>query len=374
MYTLNININHIIGLLLISLFISCEKSDQPDNGKDEYRDPYRWPFSETSIWNMPIGSGAEYVPAQLDLPEKFRMQIDEDYIVMKPNAPLVKVFLSEAEWDGTKNRCDHENTLLFEAPFPHHWIISSDTWLGTTPNSGLAVLMPDGETIKQTQPFAHCREGEIATSKYVFNDVNIYGDGITGAHGGSGLSAIGGCLRYDELTPISGPIRHALKIDVYAAKNLYYDTATKGFRWPARGADGYAAGVYGTLRETKPNPECRMGALLALPASLDIATLNLQTEPAKILAKAFQDYGGYIVDDTAWETFAIVVEWGPDGRFGDEFKKNWGFDFITDGNDEWGKDLKKIFATLHIVVNNTEQTIGGGGTPRQPLAPPFKQK
>lgn len=358
-------------LTLFSLLISCKDNDIDDN--NQYRDPYRWPFSETSIWNMPIGSDAEYVPARFEIGDKIRMTVDEDYIVMKPDAPLVKIYVSEAGWNRTKNRCEHTNSVLFEAPFPHDWIISSDTWDGLTPNAGLAVLMPDGETIKQTQPFAHCQKGEVATSKYKFKDVNIYGDGITGAHGGSGLSAIGGALRYDELTPTSGAIRHVLKINVYANVHLYYDNITKGYRWPARTADSSAPGNYGTLRKTTPNKECRMGALVALPASLDIKTLELQTEPAKILAQAFQDYGAYIVDNTAWEPFAIITEWSPDGRFKDEFKKNWGFDFVTNGNDDWGKDLKKIFTNLHIVVNNAEQSIGGGGMPRQKLAPPFKK-
>ncbi|MDR2920049.1 MAG: hypothetical protein LBV72_11875 [Tannerella sp.] len=364
----------IIGILtLFSLFISCKENDIEE--KDEFRDPYLWPFSQTSIWNMPIGSDAEYVPALFEDTDKLRMTVDEDYIVMKPNAPLTKVYYSEAGWNKNKDRCEHNGTLLFEAPFPHDWIISSDTWIGTTPNSGLATLMPDGETIKQTQPFAHCQNGDIATSKVLCKDVNIYGEGITGAHGGSRMSAIGGALRNHELTPTSGPIRHVLKVNVYANKNLYYDQVTKGYRWPAGGADSSAAGLYGTIRKTPPNKECRMGALLALPASLDIASLELKTEPARILAVAFQDYGAYIVDNTAWDVFAIITEWSPDGRFIDEFKKNWGFAFETTGtnsNDDWREDLRKIFSKMHIVINNTEATIGGGGTPRQKLAPPFK--
>ncbi|MDR2915446.1 MAG: hypothetical protein LBV74_11535 [Tannerella sp.] len=363
-----------ISIIALTL-ISCDKTVQGE--QEEFRDPYLWPFSETSIWNMPIGSDAEYVPALFEDVDKLRMTVDEDYIVMKPNAPLTKVYYSEAGWNKAKDRCEHNSTLLFEAPFPHDWIISSETWIGTTPNSGLATLMPDGETIKQTQPFAHCREGNVATSKAMAKDVNLYGEGITGAHGGSRLSAIGGALRNHELTPASGPVRHALKVNVYASKNLYYDTETKGFRWPAGGADSQAANIYGTIRQAPHNKECRMGALLALPASLDIATLELKTEPARILAAAFQDYGAYIVDNTAWDVFAIITEWSPDGRFIDEFRKNWGFNFSTYGNDinaSWAEDLKKIFSQLHIVVNNTESTIGGGGTPRQKLAPPFMEK
>jgi hypothetical protein len=37
----------------------------------------------------------------------------------------------------------------------------------------------------------------------------------------------------------------------------------------------------------------------------------------------------------------------------------------------WIRDLDRIFGNLHVVANNGRDSIGGGGTPRQPLAPPF---
>lgn len=348
--------------------------DNQDNDNDfpTSRDPLLWPFSSTSIWNMPIGSNAEYVHAGLE--QTNSMTVDEDYIVMTPNEPLLPIYYSSAGWDRSKSRCDYEgNRKLFEAPIPKSWEVSPATWDGLTPNAGLAVLMPDGRTIKQAQPFAHCGTAdEPGTAMFTFADEDLYGDGIYGAHGGSGLSAVGGALRCHELTPTSGPIRHALKINLYGAKNLYFDNQTGGFRWPATKADSYAGDPnsgYGSKRTTSPVKECRMGALLAIPAAMKIEDLGLKTEPAKILAQAFQDYGAYVVDDTAWDVNAIVVEWGPAGRFTEEFEKNWGFKFNTDGSDEWGQDLIKIYSNLHVVVNNTETSKGGGGTPRQPLAP-----
>ncbi|MFC1635343.1 hypothetical protein ACFL5Z_10920 [Planctomycetota bacterium] len=68
-----------------------------------------------------------------------------------------------------------------------------------------------------------------------------------------------------------------------------------------------------------------MGALLALPATMDLDSLGLETRPARILAEAFQNYRAYIVDDTAWDVYALVTEWSPTGRFTGEFKKNWEF-------------------------------------------------
>ena len=101
--------------------------------------------------------------------------------------------------------------------------------------------MYDGRTIKQTQPFSRCTVGGDATSEYLFTDQDIYGEGIAGAHGASGMSAIGGTIRLGELIP-GGVIRHALKINLYCNINVALNMdGTPGYRWPAVSADGYAA-------------------------------------------------------------------------------------------------------------------------------------
>lgn len=326
------------------------------------RDPYKWPFAQNSIWNLPIHENAVYVDAKIGVPAQAGLLNDEDYLVLTPSAPSTQIYTNYAGWDRNKNRCPQEGPLLFNAPIPGNFVINQSNWLGDTPNAGLAVLMPDGVTIKQTQPFARCNAGSYGTSQYVFGDVNIYEDGIEGAHGGSHMSAIGGTIRLGELVP-GGTIRHAIKINLYAAKYLYYDEATGGKRWPAPQADGYAPSVYGTLGN--PEYECRMGALLALKSDLDLNSLNFETGsngPAMILAKAFQDYGAYIVDDTYWDVVAIPTEFSPEGRVNDEFYDAWGYHFETGTNTPFGRDMAKIITRLHVITNNTASTTGGGPT------------
>lgn len=373
-------------MIYIFLFaiVSCGSDNNPEDPltpvKDQEpvveqgtRDPLKWPFAQKSIWNMPIGSKAIYVHAKLEKAMSKGMTIDEDYIVMTPEVPLVNIYENFAGWDKTKSRCTIEGKLLFSAPIPNKFVVSPETWDGLTPNAGLAVLMADKHTIKQTQPFAFCDSTKGATSRYVFEDADIYSDGMYGCHGGSGLSAVGGTLRIGELTPTSGPIRHALKVNVFGKKNLYYDAETQGYRWPAKRADGYAADNYYKLRTLEKVKACRMGALLALPQNMNLDSLAFETQPAKILAQAFKSYGAYIVDDTAWDVYAIITEWGPAGRFADEFKKNWGFPMSEGSKDTpWGRDMDKIFLNLHVVDNNGPISIGGGGTPCMPLAPVFK--
>ena len=75
---------------------------------------------------------------------------------------------------------------------------------------------------------------------------------------------------------------------------------------------------------------------------------------------------------SAWDVYALVTEWGPSGRVKDEFEKAWGFP-IDPGSKETprSRDMDRIFMNLHVVVNNSAESIGGGGKPRQPPAPPI---
>jgi hypothetical protein len=347
--------------------------------KTEARDPYLWPFAQNSIWNMPIGSNATYTPANLEMPTKGMLTLDEDYIVLTPDVPDMKVYWCSVRW-GEGDRCTPNQPLNLQAnvPIPQSFVVSPQTWDGTKPNAGIAVLLKDKRTIWQSQPFAHCTQGGDATTGYVYADnQDLYGQGYYGSHGGSRLSVLGGSIRNHELSPTSGPIRHAIKMNICGKKNLYYDAVNKGFRWPALAADAAAPTDYSKDRTTPAVPDCRMGALMAIPAKVTIESLGLETQPAKMIAQALQDYGGYVVDDTGWDVFAIETEWGPNGRFRDEFKKNWGFDFVVSMSQatstQWGRDIVKIYKALNIVTNNSATSIGGGGTPRQELAPPFKQ-
>lgn len=327
------------------------------------RDPYKWPFSKTSIWNMPVHRDAEYKDARIEPPDVGAALLsDEDYLLFTPDAPMTPVYVNYTRWQHYGNRCEREGHMLFEAPIPADFVVSPDNWLGETPNGGISILMPDRVTIKQTQPFARCEAGGYATSRYVWEEQSLYGDGIYGAHGGSSLSAIGGAIRLGELVP-DGEIRHALKIIIHGAQFLFYDDETKGYRWPARVSDGYAASIYGS--KGNPVKDVRMGSLLALPQDLNLEDLDFETGndgPAMILARALRNYGAYIIDDPYAEALMFATEWSPEGRVLDEFEKEWGYSFETGTHTAWGRDIAKIVRNLHVIANNYPKTIGGGPT------------
>ncbi len=368
----------LLAILIYFTAISFLQAQPKYISEANTRDPYLWPFAASSIWNMPIGSNANYVPANLEMPTAKMLTLDEDLIVITPDEPNMNIFWCTAFWDKTKNRCTADQPLKLQGsvPIPQSFVVSPTTWDGTTPNAGIAVLLKDKHTIWQSQPFAHCINGSDATTGYVYADnQDLYSDGYYGSHGGSRLSVLGGSIRVNELTPTSGPIRHAIKMNLCGSKNFYYDAINKGYRWPALAADAGASTSYGSLRTTPAQTECRMGALMAIPAIVSIASMGLESDPGKILAQVLQDYGGYVVDGTGWDVFAIETEWGPNGRFRDIFKQNWGYDFVLSMSQAtstpWGRDIVKIYKALNIVTNNSASTIGGGGTLRQALAPAF---
>src|SRR2546427_718421 len=335
------------------------------------------PFSPRSIWNLPIGANAVYVPGNIKKPSASGMTTDVDVLILTPNAPVTKVWENSDAWGGG-SRCNAQGGVLFSGPIPTNFVVpgaGSGNPDGTTPNYATAILAADGHTLIQGQPMARCTAGGNATMMWSQQDEDLLGTGNSGAHGGSMLSSLGGVIRLGELVP-GGTIRHALKVNLFGRDNYY--TGSGSFRWPATTADGCAPGCYGGSV-----PALRMGSLLALPPSFDVNAMGLETEPAKILAHAFQDYGAYTVDDAAWSVYAVATEYSPSGKVDDEFGAAWGFPISPASRDvPWARDMDRIFGALAVVDNwdsSTWQTVSasngtqgaGLGAPRVPLPPDF---
>jgi len=79
------------------------------------------------------------------------------------------------------------------------------------------------------------------------------------------------------------------------------------YHWPATQCDGYAHDPNNPIHYGGKNPLLTPGSLLALPPSL---SLNMSTIPGKKIAEALRNYGGYLVDDTAWNVGTLCVENG----------------------------------------------------------------
>jgi hypothetical protein len=317
------------------------------------RDKYSWPFAYNAPFNMPIGSGATYQPAGITAnmgagyPTFFYE--DEDVLIMTPNAPATQLYYNDVGWNGG-DRCTATGALLDTIPIPSFYTLPNGPG-----NNSAAVLESDGTTVEQNQPLTRCIAGASGTTMVVEPNVSIYSSATSGSHGGSGLSALGGTVRLGEF--LSGAIHHPMKTSIWGQQYYYCCT----YHWPATTVDGYASSSYGGT-----NPNLGPGALLALPPSFNINSLS--TVPGKIIAQAFIDYGAYLVDDVGANGWAFDTETGPNGHVQDEFQTLYGYS-LDHPTGPFMNDMIAIYQALNIVTNNSANSVGGGGTPRVPLAP-----
>ncbi|MDF5724117.1 MAG: hypothetical protein PUP91_27355 [Rhizonema sp. PD37] len=174
------------------------------------------------------------------------------------------------------------------------------------------------------------------------------------------MSSIGGSIRPGELIN-DDPIHHALKIDI-SGKWLYYNPSspTPGHRWPAPLADASASTQY-----QGSNPALVMGSLVAIPPNVTDQSLGLTSIAGQKIFQAMQDYGAYIVDNSGWDYNYLCVEHNAQV----EYSTITGVDLSYDAALQ--ADFTKIIAAVKVVDNNGANSIGGGGTPRQPLPPPI---
>jgi hypothetical protein len=324
------------------------------------RDKNLAPFASDSIWNMPLGRNAVYRDADLQ-PARYTGSEVDYYFVTTEKDPIVPWY-NPGNWGVGRNTGKVLNGYL---RVPRTLIVPDATPV-ETPNNAVAFLQPDGQTLVQMTALTRTKIGGpiygYTTPGYPKTFENIYGSGITGGHGGSGLSSIGGTIRRGELLPSSANIKHALKINVQASRYLY--NKAPGYRWPAIRADAYAFNPNSSARYGGSNSALVMGSLLAIPPAITAASLSLKTQPARKLLYALKYYGAYIADDTAWESFAIATEKGVD----QEFEQAYGYSFGAYAGD-FHDDINRLFGALQVVDNNGPQSIGGDGRRRRALAP-----
>ena len=328
------------------------------------RDKYRQPFASNSIWNMPIGSSALYQPANIKDWSGWGVFLEEIYIIHRPNAPLQPVYWSADRWSGGSRCTPSTGEIQYWAPLPDDFYIAAAT-PSDTPNNPSGILTADGNSYLQSQPLTRC-PGSSYTTGFQGPTVSLYGDGRLGSQGGSHLSAVGGTIRRGEFA--AGKIPHALKTVLHPS-NLSATAGpgctNPGCRWPATSSDcgSTACGYTGT------NPGVKMGSLLALPPTYNCS--SLRTVPGRVVCEALRDYGTYVVD-TGWGPAYLPAERGPDGTVEAEFQSLYGYPMKQSSmSHPWSQDWKQLVLALQVVDNNSATTIGGGGTPRQPLAPPI---
>lgn len=112
-----------------------------------------------------------------------------------------------------------------------------------------------------------------------------------------------------------------------------------------------------------------VGSLLAIPSGVDIVKLATPGTPAHAVMRAMQDYGVLVK-----ETF--------DGTYFNEWQREGSPHLIFcvedlfngDAPRDLAKQLAPALRELCVVANHGPNSIGGGGTRRQPAAPAFVEK
>jgi hypothetical protein len=284
--------DNIMFRLTTSLFLLLFIGQTGHTQAYDYRHPWYAPFAQTSIWNTPIGSNAVLVSA--GLPPSSYLGTDDEWHIRVETATSTEQPINlpsswGTRWPGTSAWWQYTMRV------PNNLIIP-DANPPNTPNACAAFLMPDKTTLVQLEPACRKFANQHIVGYRFSTDYSLFSNGEGGTHFGSSLSAIGGSIRLGELTS-SEPIRHALKINMWG-NYLYYSASNPGYRYPATTADACAATCYiGT------NPKMVMGTLLTIPQNVTAASLGITTSVGRKLLTALQQYGAYVVDNSAWDAY-----------------------------------------------------------------------
>jgi hypothetical protein len=299
------------------------------------RDPWVQPFVAASIWNTAIGSGAQYSPDTSAVTGDLRAGVAvvnagmwsvAAYLASKDD-PMVTVTTQE----GLQG---HPN----EGPFQIH--ASKQMLPDPTSDAIMTIVDPTHSFAMDLYGAKVNTDGSISAVRGW--EVDLYGDGAklygTTATHDLMIRGFGGLVRVAELKNLHVP--HATTIA------MSYGRLKVGPVWPAIADDYCAYQVPPCYTGNVP-----IGTLVAIVPTVDVTTLGL-TPAGLAFAHCLQDYGAY-VDDSGGADLAFYAE---DATAG-----------MPEISDIAG-DLPKIHPYLAAVVNNTAQTMGGGGTPRQPPA------
>jgi hypothetical protein len=354
----------------------------------DVRDWRTWPFDERSPWNHPIGSGAIY--AKVPGLESCAASINHDgrwtsaVHIASDSDPEVRLRFGSA-W-GPKSLWEHlkrggrncnnphstEQTLIASAtsvlpfegnyystiatPDDGRWVLPAtfkrasehyrDTFrlpLGACPSpdsdSLMAVMQPDGWVV-DIYAAVVTSEGIVLGTMASYVDARGDGTGRWNGRRASMLPSFAGLIRKGELA--AGRIPHALAVQ--APASLLRQQAV----WPAYAFD----------RNSRYSGTLPMGSLLAIPPHVDVERLGLSPRGLAI-ARAAQDYGVYVVDR---------------GGSGISFMAEHGDRDVRWMHPPWWQEIETVKNLLRRVTNNGPTTIGGGGIPRAPLAPPFADR
>ena len=277
------------------------------------------PFASSSVWNTGIGSAAQ-LEARTDprtanlltaTPTVNRAQWSIPVFTAKPTDVL-----------GTLVSVRDNKTYTFRIPANATGAAGS----GGAADGHATIIQPDGVTSFDTYKLVKVNETTWEAQSTRVTDLR--GSGIGAGVRAAGVPALAGLIRAHELR--QGRIDHALAVAVPNS------VLRSGWVFPAKSQDANGTTAY--------YGQVPMGSLIALPRSVDVDALPLSPEGVA-LARALQNYGGYVVDRAG--TAALYCEVDCDPAATDRMAAAW----------------RVLFKEMRVVANSSATSIGGGGTP-----------
>jgi hypothetical protein len=293
------------------------------------RDVWEWPFSIESPWNTSIGSQAIYAPVSAPgWPPK-----------NVTNCVLVRsIFVA----GGTNARI--QLISPGEAPrrirYPERWRPESK------PGEIVCALFPnDNLCCEMTEPI-RLPSMDVQVRERHSTDVLGHGVGWSWPRPRTiAGSALAGLVRRGELTL---GIRHALALAVHPGY-INADNGYDGHRWPG------VPIAPELIEQLGHEGNLALGSLLAIPATVDLASLGLGNSGSGFeIARALQDYGAYIIQTTGSNVQLIA---SADAGLPPDI------DHI----------ISAVVSHLRLVENNHSRNLAGGGERRRPPAPALLQ-
>lgn len=307
------------------------------NANDGPRDPTQTPFASTSIFNLPLGSGAQWTP---------NAQLAGSNVVVNTTGNW-----NEPIYTGTASdpvvTVNNTGAAQGAAPMTYQVHIPAGAQ-PSQPTPGDNIL-----TVDDTTTHMWCSFGEFS---YTSATSAVAGQGSCESDSGSGMQFDNsnqdeGVGTLTETDLLSGTINHMLRINL--PNDMLQSVSSNAGQlaanaWPQTKEDGFGPSAYtGTVP---------YGITMGIPATA-VEPADVKANPgADILWRALQTHGAMIRDS---------------GGSGNNVT------FQTDQNVNPGDPLiqamqqfgSQIMASVQILTNQSPTSVNGGGTPIVPLNP-----
>jgi lysophospholipase L1-like esterase len=321
------------------------------------RDALNQPWNWASIWNLPVGNQAKLdakpalvAPAKVGQERTVRIDSTKGDGVV----PILQVPTSVSG----------EACVQQKAPKIVGVSVPASTlpFIAQRPTTRTVVAMPSSRLFEfewlVVCPDRSVRTSDRFTRQHLENDFGQIGVGL------SGLSSIGGHLVPSDFR--GSKINHALAIYV-DPQSVLAPRKFEGAVWPARET--------GDKPTTVQAQNISIGSMLVLPSDFKISALR--SAPARAVASALRDFGGYVAGKSSNRSVAFGTIDDPSGGTDAEMKRLFQVSLTEatgcQGSDcPWQKDLTQIVAGLRLVTNSEPSTPGGPGGRRAACATAFR--